>query len=81
MFLKSRGEYLRCIPALRVPALVGEVVKTLLPAREVLGLIRGPLNRTHCRQRLTTTTTFLWSCGAQMLSRRDGPPHLLHASA
>ena len=38
------------------------------------------INRTQCRQRLALAATFLWSCGAVALSRRDGLRHSLHAS-
>ena len=60
---------------------VSSVAKRTLLVREVWGSILRLVKSTQCRQRLTTIATFLWSCVAQALSRRDGPRNLLHASA
>ena len=57
------------------------VAKRTLSVREVWGSIPGPVKSTQCRQRLATVATFLRSCGAQALSRGDGPRNSLHASA
>ena len=55
-----------------VPA-VSSVAKRTLSVREVWGSIPGPVKSAQHRQRLAIAATFLRSCVAQALSRRDGP--------
>ena len=61
--------------------LVSSVVKALLSVQEVWGSNSRPIKATQCCPQLTTTMTFLRSCVAQVLSRRDGPHYLLHNTA
>ena len=61
--------------------LVGSVAKRTLSEQEVWGSTPILIKSAQCRQRLATAAMFLWSCAAQAPSRRDGPRHLLHASA
>ena len=56
------------------------VVKSMLSVREVWGSIPGPVQLAQRRQWLVTVATFLRSCIAQVLSRRDGLRHSLLAS-
>ena len=60
---------------------VSPVVKTLLSVVKSGVRIPGRSNRKQCRRRLATAATFLRSCVAQALSRRDGARQSLHASA
>ena len=69
-----------CLLTICLPA-VSSVAKRTLSVREVWGSIPGPVKSAQCRQRLATVETFLRSCVAQALSRRDGPRNSLHASA
>ena len=60
---------------------LSSVVKHIAIGAGGLGSIRGPVKADTASQRLVTAATFLRSWVIQAISRGDGLPYSLHASA
>ena len=83
---EREANILKIIPPSNIRALIGVLVKDIANFVEVCGAdvwgsIPGSIKSAQCRQRLAIDATFLRSCVAQALSRRNEPSQPFHASA